>query len=181
MARAAKGRRRQTMRKRSGSWRVIETARRESSDSNAFRLARSRPGDARGERGPRAREVRGARATETDVKGARAPVLRVQWPVGVAACCCVCEMAPRRDVDDVFDELTHPGDKSRQEEHDQACHNDASHGRVILGAAWGSVNFGTNRARSGLGSCPQNGGRRSRGTSRSKNPGGSLQSGGHGT
>lgn len=115
------------------------------------------------------------------MKGTRAAVLRVQWPVSVTVGFRVCEMTPRREMDDVFDEFTHTGDKSRQQKHGQTCHHDASHGGVILGVAWGSVNFGSNRARSGLGSCPQNGGRRSRGTSRSKNPGGSLQSGGHGT
>ncbi len=142
------------MRRRSGFGRVIETARRERSDSNAIRLARTRQGDARAGGGHRARETRNAHATRTDVKGARAAVLRVRWPVRVTVGFRVCKMTLRREVDDVLDELTHPGDKSRQEEHGQTCRNDASHGWVILGVAWSSVNFGSKGSRSGLGSCP---------------------------
>ncbi len=79
------------------------------------------------------------------MKRSRTPVLRVERSMGVAVFRCVREMTLRREVDRIFDKLTHPGDETPQEENGESRHNDALHGRVILRGTGDPVNRWTER------------------------------------
>ena len=99
---------------------MIEAAGRNGSDSNADRLAQRRHGNARGDVGRLSGETRHTDAAGANVKRSRTPVLRVERSMGVAVFRCVREMTLRREVDRVFDKLTHPGDETPQEENGES-------------------------------------------------------------